>query len=133
MPTQPVVAPSPTPRTVVVSQEFVDDATKAFTEVVALRDALAKVVRVNGLSTAERAAMDDLVASLDKVISIRGKMNDAYAMLDDVRLKTIQAQGLIIDRLMTQLNKPRSAFQKFLAAAEKVLYLAAGVALGRGF
>jgi hypothetical protein len=125
--------PSPTPRTVVVSQEFLDDATRAFTEVVALRDALAKLQAVTPLSAAERATVDATLKAMNQLIAVKDQIPLAYAELDGVRLQTIAAQGLIIDRLIKQLNKPRSAFQKFLAAAEKVLYLVAGVALGRGF
>lgn len=126
---QPAVVPSPTPPSVVVSQQFVDDATRAFTEVVALREALARIREVNTrLSTVERAAVDSTIAAMDALIAVKDKLLVAYAQLDEVRVKTILAQQQIIDRLM----KPKSGWAKVWAVIEKALTLAAGILIGRG-
>jgi hypothetical protein len=54
--------------------------------------------------------------------------DQAFAMYD----KIIKIQTEMIDRLTAQLNKPQSAWQKFVRVVEKIVVFAAGAAIGRG-
>lgn len=131
-PTAPAASPTPTPRNVVVSQQFVDDATKAFTEVVALRAALAEQAKVLPLNSAERKAVDNTIAAMDALIAVKDKISAAHVELENVLLKAISAQNDIIDRLTAQINKPKSFFDKLAATLEKIALIAAGVVIGHG-
>lgn len=122
--------PTPTAPNVVVSQAFVDDATRAFKEVAALRDALARVQAVNSLSAAERKAVDATLAAMDALIVVKDRIPLAYAALDEVRVKTIEAQSVLIDRLLTQLNKKPSTWQKILGVLKRIADIAVGVGIG---
>jgi len=124
--------PSPTPPNVVVSQQFVDDAARAFAEVVALRDALKRVQDVNNLMmSSERKAVDAAIVAFNTMIAIQDKLIISYTQLDEVRVKTITAQALIIDRLMTQLGKKPSFWDKLLAALKTAASIVFGIAIGR--
>jgi hypothetical protein len=124
------VQPTPTAPSVVVSQAFVDDATRAFKEVAALREALARVQAVNGLSAAERKAVDATLAAMDSLMAVKDRIPLAYAALDEVRIKTIEAQNVLIERLLTQLNKKPSTWQKILGVLKRIADIAVGIGIG---
>lgn len=46
--------------------------------------------------------------------------------------KTLKLYVDLVEKLQAQINKPRSAWSKFLSALKTVITLAAGVSLGRG-
>lgn len=88
---------------------------------------------------AERGASDAAIASANKVIEgykqldlingqIIAKQRDVIALYE----QTLKLYADLVQRLETQLNKPKSAWSKFLSALKTVVTLAAGVALGRG-
>lgn len=123
--------PTPTPQ-VVVSQTFVDDATKAFTEVVVLRDTVNKFMVERAKTDAEREGAKILIASLNEAIAVRDKIHDANLQLIAIYDKIIKIQNDIIDKLSNQLNKPKGFFSKLLDKIKEVALLATGIILGRG-
>ena len=84
------------------------------------------------MTTAERKAVDAVFVAMDTLAKINDKIIISYTQLDDVRVKTITAQALIIDRLLTQLNKKPSFWSKLWDAVQKALTLALGILIGRG-
>jgi hypothetical protein len=133
---------SPTPdrnKPVTVSQGFVDDATKAFALVVELRDALQKEQMASGASAVTKAALQAQIDALNGLIAIKERKETVYEQLLTLRDqafamydKIIKIQTEMIDRLTAQLNKPQSAWQKFVRVVEKIVVFAAGAAIGRG-
>lgn len=133
------VSPTPEPQ-VIVSQSFLNDATKAFALVVELRDALEKERTASGATTVVKAALQAQIDALNGLIVIKDRKEAVYQSLLDLRdqafavyEKVIKIQADMIERLTTQLNKPQSGWQKFVRIIEKVVIILAGVALGRGF
>jgi hypothetical protein len=100
---------------------------------VALRDALAKLQAVTPLTAQERKAVDATLAAMDALIAVKDKIPQAYAELDAVRMKTIEAQALLIDRLTTALNKPKSGWDKFLDTLKTIGKVVVGIVIGRAF
>jgi CHASE3 domain sensor protein len=124
---------------VTVSQGFVDDATKAFALVVELRDALQKEQMASGASAVTKAALQAQIDALNGLIAIKERKETVYEQLLTLRDqafamydKIIKIQTEMIDRLTAQLNKPQSAWQKFVRVVEKIVVFAAGAAIGRG-
>lgn len=88
----------------------------------------------------ERNASDAVIASANRVIAdfkqldeINGMMILKYKTVVDLYEKTLTLYSTLVDKMTTQLNKPKSAWAKFLSGVKSILTLAAGVALGRGF
>ncbi len=102
-PTPLAVAPIQ-PVKVVVDSSFVDDANKAFNEVLALRQAIEQFKAERGSSTAERAASDALIKNLNDLIAIKDRTISANEQLVQVYAKIIQIQNDMIDRLDKKLN-----------------------------
>ncbi len=126
------VVPKPTDCPVTVTQGYVDRATQAFNEVVALRDAVAKCGEQAKLSAAERQAVTLTLATLNDAIKVRDQLNSAQDRLILMYDKIIKLQDDLINKLVNQLNKPRSFFQKFLDQLKNIALIAVGVTLGRG-
>jgi hypothetical protein len=122
-----------------VTQGFVDDATKAFALVVELRDALQKEQMASGASAVTKAALQAQIDALNGLIAIKDRKDAAYESLLTLRDKAfemydriIKIQADMLDRLTAQLNKPQSAWKKFVRMVEKIVVFAAGAAIGRG-
>lgn len=124
--------PAPTPPNVVVSQSFVDSATKAFDLVVAQRDQINQLLNERSMNAAERAAWVNVKASLDAVIAVHANIEDAYKDLDVVKDKIIKIQSDLIDKLNTQLMKKKSFFDRLVDILKEATILLAGVTLGHG-
>lgn len=125
-------SPTPTPPNVMVSQAFVDSASKAFDLVVAQRDQIAQLLNERSMNATERAAWVNVKASLDAVIAVHANIEDAYKQLDAVKDKIIKIQDDMISKLYAQINKKPSFFEKLITVLEKATLILAGVALGHG-
>lgn len=149
MPTESDVRPSPTPpsvivdcsvtpqhprcRSVIVTQGYVDDSTRVFTEVIALRSVVQEFLVERAANSAERAGARAMIKALDEAIAIRDKIDAANLKLAAVYQQIIEAQDQLITKLTRQLNKPKSFFEKVLQKLKDISLLAIGVAVGRGF
>lgn len=130
---------SPTPAKVLVDQSFIDSATKAFVEVVALRDALQKEQLANGASAVTKAALQTQIDALNGLMVIYERKDAVYESLLTLRDKAfevyeriVKIQADMIEKLSTQLGRGKTGWQKFTAALGKIAVLLAGVAIGRG-
>lgn len=87
----------------------------------------------------ERGASDAVIASANRVIEDY-KVLDGINTLQVTKYKDMMAlcervialYASVVDKLETQLNKPKSGWAKFVGILEKVVVLLAGAALGRG-
>jgi len=117
---------------VCIDQETANKLYSVATQLVEAKDVIAKML-------AERGASDAAIASALKTIegwksldainnTIIAKQKDVIALYEQV----MKVQMQIIENLEKRLNKPRSAFGKFLDALKTVGFILAGVTLGRG-
>lgn len=125
----PVVGPTPN---LVVDQKYIDDCTKAFDEVVALRAAVLEFRVVGAKTSAERVTSDALIKGLNELLSIKDRTIAAYEMKEKVYDSIIKLQSDMIDRMAKQLSQGKTAWQKFASVLKTVVVLAAGVTFGRG-
>ena len=118
--------------TVCISQTAANQCSKAATELVAARDVIKKFQAERIVTDAERTAAAILIKSLNDVIEVRGRMNLEYEKIMVVYQKVIDMQTALITKLSETINKPKSAFTKFITILKELAILAAGIALGRG-
>lgn len=116
-----------------VTQEFINDATRAFDLVVEQRKAIDEFLKERAKTDAERVNAQILIKGFDELIAIKDKSISALEKLNVIYEKVIQMQFDIIEKLEKRLMKPRSFFQKFLQGLKEVALIVVGVAVGRGF
>ncbi len=131
-PTSSGAKPIPTPKTVCVSDGYYNDSVKAFKELTALRDALAKQIAAGVKSDTDRAALEEIVKSLNELIVVKDRIQSASEQLIQTYQKIIQIQDQMIDKLQKQLSKPKSTFQKIMDVLKEITILAAGITIGHG-
>lgn len=117
---------------VTVSQQFLDDANKAFALVIEQRDALAKFTAERKATDAERAAADALIKGMNELLAVKDRTISQYELLSQFQQKVIQFQFEVIEKLEKQLKKPKSLFDKILRTLERVALIVGGIAIGRG-
>lgn len=136
------VNPTPLPRNEprTVTQGYIDDATEAFDLVVALRDQLQKEKELNAAKGVTNAALQAQITALDGLIAILQRQSTVYESLLALRdqafavyEKIIKIQADMIDRLVAQLNKPKTAWKKFVDGLATIGKIILGVAIGRAF
>jgi hypothetical protein len=130
------VSPTPEPQ-VLVSQSFLNDATKAFALVVELRDALEKERTASGATAVVKAALQAQIDALNGLIVIKDRKEVVYQSLLDLRdqafavyEKVIKIQADMIERMSAQLNKGKSAWDKIVGVLKTVVSILAGAAIG---
>ena len=126
-------------QTVNVSQEFLDNATKCFSEVVALRDEVVKLKALAGADTVVKSALQAQIDALNGLIAIKDRKEQVYESmlaLDKLAFATYDNIVKVLTDMNAKLvalsNKPRSGFQKFMSVMRDVLLIAAGITFGRG-
>ncbi len=123
----------PTPQTqVVVSRAYYDSSVKAFKEVVALRDAIAKLQAQGSKGDVDRQALESLNAALNELISIKDQTIEAKDKLIQVYQQMYDIVTKMNEKLLAQLNKPKSMFDKIMTVLKDIALIAAGVTIGRG-
>lgn len=102
------------------------------TQLVEAKDVIAKML-------AERGASDAAIASALKTVegyknldeinnTIIAKQKDVIALYE----QTLKMYAGLVETMQKQINKPKSAWSKFLSALKTAVVLLAGVSLGRG-
>lgn len=125
-------AQTPEPPKVCISQAAANKCSQIATELVAARDVIAKYAAERITTDAERNAATILIKSLNDVIEVRGRIIGEYDRMMVVYQKVIDMQTALITKLTETINKPKSAYQKFITVLKEIAILAAGIALGRG-
>lgn len=115
-----------------VKQSVIDKCGAIADELVAARDVIAKFKSERLTTDAERNAATVLIKSLNDVLDVRGRIITEYEKMMVAYTKVIEMQSLIIEKLTTQLNKPKSAFSKFVAVLKQIAILTLGLTIGRG-
>lgn len=117
---------------VAVHQSILDQTSKKLDELKAANDVIAKQGAALAATDVERAAWLSFKSASDNTIAVLQKGNadrDAVIALQD---KLFQAVQQLNDRLMAQIGKGKTGWQKFLAALRDIALIAAGITFGRG-
>lgn len=117
---------------VTVSQQFVDDATRAFNLVIEQRDALEKFKLERAKTDIERASADALIKGMNEFVALKDRQIGQYELLVKMQQSIIAFQAEIIERLEKMLKKPKSLFDKILRTLERVVLVVGGIVIGRG-
>lgn len=119
--------------TVCLPQETANKLLKTVDDLIAAKDAIAKL-------TAERANSDAVIQAANRVIEDYKQLDAVHAMQiatykDIVALyeKTLTMYADLVEKMEKKLNAPRSAWQKFASAIKEIGILLAGISLGRAF
>ncbi len=115
-----------------VKQAVIDRCGQVADELVAAKDVIEKFKAERVTTDAERNAATALIKSLNDVLDVRGRIIAEYDRMVIVYQKVIDMQSLIIEKLTTQLNKPKSAWQKFVTVLKEIAILTLGLTIGRG-
>jgi hypothetical protein len=114
-----------------VPQETINKCKVTADKLIASLDVIAKFQAERLTTDAEKAAAQTLIKALNDVIDIRGKLVADQDKIIAMYEKVTQLQADLIQKLTTALNKPRSAFEKFLTVLKEIGILAMGIAIGR--
>lgn len=117
---------------VAVHQSILDRAAKTIDELTEARKVIVAFQHERTATDAERAAYKNLVTVSDLAMGILQKGITDRDKVIELQQKAMEAMSQLTEKLMNQLNKPKSAWSKFLSAVKTVVTLSAGVLLGRG-
>lgn len=117
---------------IAVHQSILDRASKLADTLKAAEDALAKQANALGATDVERKAWLSFKETADWTIGVLQKGIADRETLITLQQKALELYSTLVEKLTAQLNKPRSAWQKFIGAVEKIIVFAAGAAIGRG-
>jgi len=115
-----------------VKQAVLDKCADVADQLIAAKDVIEKFKAERATTDAERASATVLIKSLNDVLEVRGRIITEYEKMMVVYQKVIDMQMVIIKKLTTQINKPKSAFQKFVTVLKEVAILTLGLTIGRG-
>ena len=114
------------------TQAQANDIFDKLSQLVAAKDAIAKLL-------AERGASDAVIASATRVIedykqldAINGMMIVKFKQVIELYEKTLTMYASLVEKLEKKLDAPRSAWQKFVNAIKVIGYILAGAALKKG-
>lgn len=104
---------------------------KALEELQAARDVIAKFQSERGTSEAALNSALKVIESYKQLDEINGRVIAKYDAVIALYEKTLEMYSKLVEKFEQQLNKPRSAWQKFLSAIKTIGYILAGASLGR--
>lgn len=85
------------------------------------------------LNATQQKAADALIASLNNLVTVQTKVITDYDGVLKSMQKVYEAQAVLIEKLTTALNKPKSKWQQFVAIITRIGDIALGIAVGRLF
>lgn len=115
-----------------INQSDVDRSAKAGIELLSARDAITKLTAERLATDAEKAALRTLNDALNGVIDAKGKVIASQEQIIAIQEKAIRLYAELVEKLQGQINRPKSAWKKFLQVVEKIIIFAAGAALRGG-
>lgn len=115
---------------VCITQTAADKIAHDLDELKAARDTIAAFKNERLMTDAERSAYKTLTDALNAAFDARGKVVADQAQIIGIQAKALDLYATLVEKLAAQINKPKSAWAKFVGALEKVVVLLAGVAIG---
>lgn len=123
---------TPTDDCITVHQSILDRSAKAVTELVEARKVIANMLTERGLTDVERTAYKTALDVSNTALDVFKKGVVDRDTVIAMQQKALELYSTLVEKLQSQINKPKSAWQKFIGAVEKIVVFAAGAALGRG-
>jgi hypothetical protein len=117
---------------VCVKQSTIDRAAQVATELIEARDVIKKFESERIVTAAEKRAATALIDSLNALVATGHRIQEEQGKVIALYKQVVEMQQSIIEKLEKMLNKPKSAWAKFLDALKTVAAIAFGVGLGRG-
>jgi hypothetical protein len=121
---------TPTDPCTSVHQSILDRAAKAIAELTEARKVIDAFKAERQATDAERFAYKNLVTVTDTAIAVLQKGIADRDRVIELQQKALDLYSVLVEKLAKEINKPKSAFSKFIGAVEKIVILLAGVALG---
>lgn len=115
-----------------VKQSVIEKCADVADQLVLARDAITKLEAERSLSQAERQAAQTLIKGLNDLIVVKDRIIADYEQISKMKDGVIALYQQMVEKLMAQVNKPKSGWQKFLQVLREIALVAAGVTLGRG-
>lgn len=113
-----------------VNQSVLDRTAKALTELAASREALAAYAHERGATDAERAAYQNAFKAVDVAVAAFQKGLDDRDKIIALWQKAFDSAMALATHYESQLNKPKSAWSKFLNTLKEIALIATGLAIG---
>ena len=116
---------------VCVPQSTIDRCARAADELAAARIAIDKLTAEREVSAVAIKSAQTAIDSLQRAIQVGKDIQAVQEQVIETLKGIIKLQGEIIERYEKILNKPKSAWQKFLATLKTLASIAMGIGIGR--
>lgn len=114
------------------SQDQNNQIFQKLTELANARDVIAKMLSERNASDAAIASANKLIEVYKQMDVINGQIVAKQSQVIALYEQTIKLYANLVEKLQTQLNKPKSAWQKFLSTVRDIALLAVGLTIGKG-
>lgn len=118
--------------TVCLPQQTANKLLDSVNQLVEAKTLIAKLLTERGTSDAVIASANRVIEDYKALDAINVMQVAKYKDIVNLYEKVIALYQGVVEKLETQLNKPKSGWQKFVGIVEKVVIILAGVAIGRG-
>lgn len=115
---------------VCITQNAADRIAHDLDELKAARDAIAAFKNERLMTDAERVAYKTLTDALNAAFDARGRVVADQANIIEIQAKALTLYSVLVDKLTSQINRPQSAWSKFVHTLEKIAILTAGIYIG---
>lgn len=116
---------------VCITQTQSNRIAKDLDELKAARDLIVKLKAVDAATDVERMAWKNYQGFTEAAIAVLQKgIADREAVIA-LQQKALELYATLVDRLTAEINKPKTAWQKFITTLRDIALLAGGIAIGR--
>lgn len=116
--------------TVCLPQQTANKLLDSVNQLVEAKTLIAKLLTERGASDAVIASANRVIEDYKALDAINVMQVAKYKDIVNLYEKVIALYQGVVEKLETQLNKPKSGWQKFVGILEKVVVLLAGAAVG---
>lgn len=117
---------------VCISQETANKLFTTVDQLIAAKDLITKLTNERSTSDVALAKALHVIEEWKEVDVVNGMIQAKYEKMMDLYEKTVTLAFSVIEKLQTQLNKPKSGWNKFLDGVKQVLTIVVGIVIGRG-
>lgn len=115
-----------------VKQSVLEKCADVADQLAAARVALTKLESERSLTQAEREAAQSLIKGLNDYLAVKDRIIADYEQISKMKDGVIALYQQMVEKLVAQVNRPKSAWQKFLQVLKEIALVAAGITVGRG-
>lgn len=100
-------------------------------QLIAAKDTINKLMNERGASDAVIASAQRVIADYADLDKINGMIVLKYKDVIALYERTLAMYGALVQKLETQINKPKTSWQKLVHVLERIADIALGAAIGR--